>query len=105
MAEFPLSPLTAISAVDGRYREKCAALSDYFSEYALIKYRVIVEIQWLISLSSNPDIVGKQQLGSKSRKFLQQLADQFNLSDAERVKLIEATTNHDVKAVEYFIKE
>lgn len=105
MTELLLSPLTAISAIDGRYRNKCAALADYFSEYALIKYRVKVEILWLLSLSDNAGIPELPPLDKNNRKFLAALIDKFDLNAAERIKQIEKQTNHDVKAVEYFVKE
>ncbi len=100
-----LSSLTAISPVDGRYRSKVEALSAYFSEYALIRYRVIVEIRWLQKLASHPQITEAPTISATGNEALETLLDNFNETDALRVKEIEATTNHDVKAVEYFIKE
>jgi len=100
-----LSELTAISAIDGRYRAKCAELSDYFSEYALIKYRVIVEVKWLQVLAADPNLPEAGSLGDAEESFLADLLENFSLQDAIRVKEIESTTNHDVKAVEYLIKE
>lgn len=99
-----LNCLTAISPVDGRYRGKVEALGRYFSEYALIRYRVQVEIEYFIALCELPlaQLAGfdKGQYGA-----LRRIYEDFSLSDAQRVKEIEQTTNHDVKAVEYFIKE
>ncbi|MBA3647040.1 MAG: adenylosuccinate lyase [Chitinophagales bacterium] len=99
-----LSPLTAISPIDGRYREKISILDQYFSEYALIRYRVYVEIEYFISLIE----LGLPQLYSFDRnKYLElrSLYKDFNEADAIRIKEIERTTNHDVKAVEYFLRE
>ena len=99
-----LDSLTAISPIDGRYRNKCQELADYFSEYALIRYRVRVEIEYFIALCE----WGLPQLqGVDSSKFdaLRDIYRHFSEADASRVKTIEQTTNHDVKAVEYFIKE
>lgn len=100
-----LTSLTAISPTDGRYRSKTESLSEYFSEYALIKYRVQVEIRWLQRLAEHSDIVEAPALSAEANAFLNAIVDSFSLQDAERVKEIERTTNHDVKAVEYFIKE
>jgi adenylosuccinate lyase len=105
MAATPLSALTAISSIDGRYREKCAQLSEFFSEFALIKYRTLVEIRWLQKLADNPAITEVQPLSASENQFLDSLVKNFSIADAEQVKAIEATTNHDVKAIEYFIKE
>ncbi len=99
-----LNTLTAISPIDGRYRNKTEKLSGYFSEYALIKYRMKVEIEYFIALCEMP----LPQLKDFDKKFFSSLRDiynNFSINDAERVKEIEKTTNHDVKAVEYFIKE
>ncbi|MFA6403049.1 MAG: adenylosuccinate lyase [Salinivirgaceae bacterium] len=99
-----LNELTAVSPIDGRYRSKIEELDTYFSEYALIKYRVLVEIEYFIALCTIPikplEII-PQKMYSEFRKIYQD----FSLEDAIRVKEIEKTTNHDVKAVEYFIKE
>ena len=99
-----LSSLTAISPVDGRYRSKVAILSDYFSEFALIRYRVRVEIEYFIALCELPL---PQLKGVDSALFpeLRKIYIDFSITDAERIKSIESITNHDVKAVEYFIKE
>lgn len=101
----PLSPLTAISSIDGRYASRLAHLREIFSEYALIKHRVIVEIRWLEMLAACPLIKEVPALSPNATTYLTHLIDNFSLADAERVKTIEKTTNHDVKAVEYFIKE
>ncbi|MEC8860222.1 MAG: adenylosuccinate lyase [Pseudomonadota bacterium] len=100
-----ITTLTAISPVDGRYRGKTEALSNCFSEYALIKYRVQVEIRWLQQLAAHPDIPEAPALSDAANELLNEIVSNFSLKDAERVKTIESTTNHDVKAVEYFIKE
>ena len=99
-----LTPLTAISPVDGRYRNKTEKLADYFSEQALIRYRIRVEVEYFIALCELPL---PQLAGVDRAKFadLRALYTDFTPSDAERVKEIEAVTNHDVKAVEYIIKE
>ena len=99
-----LTSLTAISPVDGRYRSKCEPLDRYFSEFALIRYRVRVEVEYFIALCRLP----LPQLAGVDPKVYEPLRDiyrHFTLSDAERIKEIEAVTNHDVKAVEYFLKE
>lgn len=99
-----LELLTAVSPIDGRYREKTMALAPYFSEYALIRYRVRVEIEYFISLCELP----LPQLANITPNTFEQLRDiyrNFSIEDAQRVKDIEKVTNHDVKAVEYFIKE
>lgn len=99
-----LDALTAISPIDGRYRSKTQALADYFSEYALIRYRVRVEIEYFITLCELP----LQQLKDFDHSKFETLRDiyrHFNETEAQRVKDIEKVTNHDVKAVEYFIKE
>ena len=99
-----LDALTAVSPIDGRYRSKTESLADYFSEYALIRYRVRVEIEYFITLCELP----LPQLESFNSTLFEQLRDiyrNFNETSAARVKEIESITNHDVKAVEYFIKE
>ena len=99
-----LSPLTAISPVDGRYHKSTQVLSSYFSEFALIRFRVHVEIEYFIALCES-DIPQLPQLSAELKSNLQKLVIDFNEKDAEHIKDIEKTTNHDVKAVEYFIKE
>ena len=95
-----LSPLTAISPIDGRYHSQVEHLDEYFSEYALIKYRVLVEVEYLLFLADKKFFT----LSSATRKKLQNLAETFGLIEADEIKKLEATTNHDVKAVEYFLK-
>ncbi|WFM73291.1 adenylosuccinate lyase [Halomonas sp. CKK8] len=101
----PLSALTALSPVDGRYAGKAEALREHFSEFGLIRARVIVEIRWLQRLAEHPQITEVPRLSAEATAFLEELLRDFSLEDAERIKEIERTTNHDVKAVEYFIKE
>ena len=96
--------LTAISPVDGRYRNKVDGLALYFSEYALIRYRVLVEIEYFIALCKEP-LPQLKEVDSDLFEKLRSIYRDFQLEDAERVKEIESVTNHDVKAVEYFIKE
>lgn len=105
MANDLKSPLLAISPLDGRYNSKCADLAPYFSEYALMQYRVLVEIKWLQKLAAHEGIPELEQISPEGLKYLDDLVENFSVQDAERIKEIEATTNHDVKAVEYFIKE
>jgi adenylosuccinate lyase len=100
-----LSALTALSPVDGRYGAKTKELREYFSEYGLIKQRVIVEVRWLQALSNHQDITEVPVFSTEANQVLNNIVDQFCEADAQRVKDIEATTNHDVKAVEYFLKE
>jgi adenylosuccinate lyase len=95
-----LDTLSAISPIDGRYRNKVAHLDEYFSEYALIKYRVFVEIEYFLFLNEKRFF----KLNAKEKNSVTQVALQFNMDDAIEIKNIEKTTNHDVKAVEYFIK-
>ncbi|WP_133635262.1 adenylosuccinate lyase [Halomonas ventosae] len=101
----PLSALTALSPVDGRYAGKAEALREHFSEFGLIRARVIVEIRWLQRLAEHPQITEVPRLSAEATAFLEALLRDFSLEDAARIKEIERTTNHDVKAVEYFIKE
>lgn len=105
MTASPLNGLTAISPIDGRYRSKVDALGNYFSEYALIRYRVIVEIRWLQCLAAHPQVTEAPAISSAGNRVLEDIIANFSIADAQRVKDIEATTNHDVKAVEYFLKE
>jgi adenylosuccinate lyase len=100
-----LSALTALSPLDGRYQGKVSALRPYFSEFALIKHRVIVEIEWLKALSAEPAIAEVPPFAPETIAQLDQLASGFSEADAEQVKAIETRTNHDVKAIEYFLKE
>ena len=100
-----LSSLTAISPLDGRYGDKTAELRPIFSEYGLMRHRVLVEVRWLQLLARNDAIVEVPALSQHASKVLDNIAENFNLEDAQRIKNIERTTNHDVKAVEYFLKE
>ncbi len=100
-----LSALTALSPLDGRYRDKCAALRPVFSEYGLIKRRVRVELAWLEALAGAPGLEEVPALDESGRQALAGILEGFDESDAARVKAIEAETNHDVKAVEYFLRE
>lgn len=102
--EMPLTPLTALSPLDGRYHEKVAELRPFLSEYAFIKYRVFVEISWLKKITSL-GIDGIPRLDKETEAKLDGLIENFSLADAERVKQHEETTKHDVKAIEYFIKD
>ena len=97
--------LTALSPLDGRYASKVAPLRPIFSEFGLMHRRVRVEIEWLLALAADPDIVELQAFDARQINTLRAIADDFSEADGERIKAIEATTNHDVKAVEYFIKE
>ena len=104
--EFLVSePLKAISPLDGRYFKSTESLSDYFSEHALIRYRTKVEIEYLISLSLENGIPELKPFSKKDQQKLRRIYNSFNLDDSKRVKAIEIATNHDVKAVEYFIRE
>ncbi|MFU8895528.1 MAG: adenylosuccinate lyase [Gammaproteobacteria bacterium] len=98
------SPLTAVSPVDGRYAGRTASLRPVFSEYGLIRYRVTVEARWLMALSEAPGIIELDAVEGEPRKILEELAAGLTLEQAVRVKSIEGKTNHDVKAVEYFLK-
>ena len=100
-----LSALTALSPLDGRYGAKVAALRDCFSEYGLIRYRVRIELAWLRHLAAEPGIVELPPLDPEALAILERIDREFDPTQAQRIKAIEATTNHDVKAVEYFIKE
>ena len=98
------SPLTALSPLDGRYHSKVASLRTIFSEFGLIRRRVQVEVAWLKALSENTQIPEVHALSAQAAGFLDELVETFSEQDAAEVKEIEATTNHDVKAVEYFLK-
>ncbi|NQD37741.1 adenylosuccinate lyase [Permianibacter sp. IMCC34836] len=100
-----LSALTAISPVDGRYASKTAALRPIFSEFGLIRYRAIVEVRWLQKLASHSGIPEVPAFSAQANSALDEIARTFSLADAQRVKDIEKTTNHDVKAIEYLLKE
>ena len=96
-----LSPLTAISPIDGRYNKATSQLAEYFSEYALIKYRLKVEVEYFIALSEKKFF----KADIKLKNALRLIADNFSEEDALEIKKTEGITNHDVKAVEYFLKE
>lgn len=100
-----LSALTAISSADGRYGSKTKELRSIFSEFGLIKYRVTVEVRWLQALANCDKIAEVPTFSESADKLLNAIVDEFSLEDAQKVKDIERTTNHDVKAVEYFLKE
>jgi adenylosuccinate lyase len=100
-----LTPLTALSSIDGRYAARTAALRPICSEFGLIHRRVIVEVRWFEALAANPDIAELPALTPAATTFLDHLIERFDVTAAERVKEIEAVTNHDVKAVEYYLKE
>ncbi len=100
-----LTALTALSPLDGRYRRTGSRLAPYFSEFGLIRYRVRVEIEWLKALAAEPAIAEVPPFSPATLAELNHLSTHFSLADAERVKAIEQRTNHDVKAVEYFLKE
>jgi adenylosuccinate lyase len=99
------SALTALSPTDGRYADKTKALRPWFSEYGLIYHRVLVEIRWLQLLAAHPQITEVPALSAQANDFLEAILKDFAQEDALRVKAIERTTNHDVKAVEYYLKE
>jgi adenylosuccinate lyase len=96
--------LLAISPIDGRYATKTESLNEYFSEYALIKFRVLIEIEYFIALKE-ANIPQLESMNTEQFEVLRKIYEEFSLEDAERIKIIEKTTNHDVKAVEYFLKE
>lgn len=96
-----LSPLTAISPIDGRYRKQTEHLDEFFSEYALIRARVKVEVEYFLFLEEKKFF----SIAQKTKNHLQKFASNFSLADAEKIKMIEKTTNHDVKALEYFLKD
>src|SRR4051812_33238250 len=99
------SALTALSPLDGRYAAKTRALQDHFSEFALMRERVAVEVEWLIALGDEASFAALKPFSSDTQAQLRRAAAEFSIADAERIKAIEATTNHDVKAVEYWLRE
>jgi adenylosuccinate lyase len=101
----PLSPLTAISPVDGRYGGRLGAFREIFSELGLMRARVLVEIRWLQALSQHPEIPEVPVFSEAATRFLDDLAQSFGVDDGARIKELERVTNHDVKAVEYYLKE
>ena len=100
-----LTALTALSPIDGRYQDKAAALRPIFSEFGLLKFRVTVEVRWLQKLASHAQINEVPAFSEKANDYLNSIVENFSIEDASRIKTIERTTNHDVKAVEYFLKE
>ena len=100
-----LNALTALSPIDGRYQDKAAALRPIFSEFGLLKYRVTVEVRWLQKLAAHTQIQEVPALSAEASNYLDSIVENFSIEDANRIKTIERTTNHDVKAVEYFLKE
>jgi adenylosuccinate lyase len=100
-----LTNLTAVSPIDGRYGSKTAELRPIFSEYGLMRYRVLVEVRWLQTLAAEPGIAEVPPFSAAAVQVLDGILEGFSLDDARRIKAIERTTNHDVKAVEYFLKE
>lgn len=105
MQDLPLTALSAVSPIDGRYGSKTSQLRDVFSEYGLIRFRVLVEVRWLQQLSQHAQIAEVEPFSDAANQLLNDLVDNFSIEQAQRIKEIENTTNHDVKAVEYFIKE
>ncbi|KAK6929444.1 Fumarate lyase, N-terminal, partial [Dillenia turbinata] len=103
--EFELSILTALSPLDGRYWGKVKDLAPFMSEYGLFRFRVLVEIKWLLKLSQIDEVTEVPKFSTKAEAFLLKLIDEFDIDDALEVKNIEEVTNHDVKAVEYFLKQ
>ncbi|MBP6280265.1 MAG: adenylosuccinate lyase [Rhodocyclaceae bacterium] len=101
----PLNALTSLSPLDGRYEKKTAGLRAFFSEFALIRYRIHVEVEWLIALAGDSHIPECPPFSPATEQALRGAVKSFAVTDAERVKAIEATTNHDVKAVEYWLRE
>ena len=99
------SPLTALSPLDGRYAARTRPLQEHFSEFALIRERVAIEVAWLLALAAEPSFEALRPFSAKTTRELARAAQSFGLADAERVKAIEAKTNHDVKAVEYWLRE
>src|ERR1700687_5673410 len=98
------SPLTALSPLDGRYASKTRALQDHFSEFALMRERVRVEIEWLKALAASPSFKPLKPFSGAAIAKLDRALAEFKLADAERIKALEAKTNHDVKAGEYWLR-
>ena len=105
MSNLQSNPLSALSPLDGRYKTKCEGLTPYFSEYGLMRYRVLVEVKWLQKLAVSKSIHELDEIDADDIQALNNLYEDFSLEHAQRIKDIEKKTNHDVKAVEYFIKE
>ncbi|HET7923261.1 MAG TPA: lyase family protein, partial [Rhodanobacteraceae bacterium] len=97
--------LLALSPLDGRYARKAAPLREYLSEFALIRYRTLIEVRWLQHLADEPSIAELESLEPPIKDVLNQIVDAFSADDAERIKALEAKTNHDVKAVEYYLQQ
>ncbi|MEG2268182.1 MAG: lyase family protein, partial [Acinetobacter sp.] len=100
-----MNALTALSPLDGRYASKCDALRPFLSEFGLIHARVTVEVRWLQALANHPEITEVPAFSGETNAALDAIVSDFSEDDANRIKEIERTTNHDVKAVEYFLKE
>jgi adenylosuccinate lyase len=100
-----LTPLTALSPLDGRYHNKVSPLADYFSEFGLMRYRVKVEVEWLKALCAAPELTEIPTLSAQTIEELDGICERFSVADAEAVKAIEQRTNHDVKAIEYWLRE
>ncbi len=100
-----LTELTALSPLDGRYHSKVTNLQAIFSEYGLIRNRLLVEVEWLKALAAEENIKEVPTFSSAMEQYLDKLLADFSLQDAQQVKDLEASTNHDVKAVEYFLKQ
>jgi adenylosuccinate lyase len=100
-----LTTLTAISPLDGRYHSKVDSLRTYYSEFGLIHYRVLIEIEWLKALSLEVGIPEIEPFSTATLAYFDQLIANFNEDDAEQIKIIEKSTNHDVKAIEYWLRE
>jgi adenylosuccinate lyase len=100
-----IDTLQSISPIDGRYRAKVAALANYFSEQALMQYRLKVEVEYLIALAKEKGVKELRPFTVPEQKLLRKVYQEFNLAGAQAVKQIEATTHHDVKAIEYYIKQ
>ncbi|MEM7562810.1 MAG: adenylosuccinate lyase [Pseudomonadota bacterium] len=100
-----LDSLTAISPIDGRYARKTEHLRTHFSEYGLLRYRLLVEVRWLQALSACSEVEEVPSFGTSGNKVLNQIIDEFDPAEAQKIKDIERTTNHDVKAVEYYLRE
>ena len=103
--ELELSSLTAVSPIDGRYASKCADLRGIFSEFGLMRFRVTVEVEWLKKLAATPAIKEVPAFNAEAIAFLNNIVKNFNVEDAQAIKKHESVTNHDVKAVEYFLKD
>ena len=100
-----LSELTAISPLDGRYGSKLKSLRSIFSEFGLIRYRVLVEVRWLQMLANNPGVEEVPRFSERANSVLEETLATFGVADALLVKKVERTTNHDVKAIEYVLKD